>query len=76
MHDGSLPTLESVVRHYAALDEVKLHIAASHAHPEPGQALPPRPAVSLLAGLALDEAQVLDLLAFLQTLSVPVSAGR
>jgi cytochrome c peroxidase len=73
MHDGSLPTLESVVRHYASLDEVALHIASAHGHPEPGEPLPPRPTRSILGSLKLTEAEVADLTAFLLTLSAPPS---
>jgi hypothetical protein len=71
MHDGSLPTLDAVLRHYSAIDEVKLHIAAAHPHAEPGEPMPPRPTVSALRTLNLSDAQVADLSAFLHTLSAP-----
>ena len=76
MHDGSLPTLEAVVRHYSTIDEVKLHIAAAHPHVEPGEPLPPRPTASVLRTLNLSGAQVADLVAFLETLSAPMVAAR
>lgn len=69
MHDGSLATLRDVVRHYSEIDEVKLHIAASHPHAEPGQELPPRPTESVLRTLRLSEREIDDLVAFLQSLS-------
>jgi cytochrome c peroxidase len=72
MHDGSLPTLEAVVRHYSTIDEVKLHIAAAHPHAEPGEPLPPRPTASALRTLNLNDPQVDDLVAFLRTLSAPL----
>jgi cytochrome c peroxidase len=72
MHDGSLPTLEAVVRHYSTLDAVKLHIAAAHPHAEPGEPMPPRPTASALRTLNLGDAQVADLVAFLETLSAPL----
>jgi cytochrome c peroxidase len=71
MHDGSLPTLESVVRHYASLDEVKLHIASAHPHAEPGEPLQPRPPTTLLGNLRLTDSEVADLVAFLESLSSP-----
>ena len=70
MHDGSIPELEAVVRHYGSLDAVKLHIAAAHSHPEPGEPLPLRPARSILpieAGLS--DGDIADLVAFLESLS-------
>ena len=72
MHDGSLPTLEAVVRHYAGIDAVKLHIAAAHPHAELGAPMPPRPSVSVLRPLDLSDGQVADLMAFLQSLSAPL----
>jgi cytochrome c peroxidase len=72
MHDGSLPTLEAVVRHYSTIDEVKLHVAAAHPHAEPGEPMPPRPTASALRALNLSDGQVADLVAFLQTLSAPL----
>lgn len=76
MHDGSLPTLAAVLRHYSTIDEVKLHIAAAHPHAEPGEPMPPRPTASALRTLNLGEAQVADLLAFLHTLSAPLQPAR
>ncbi|MCU0937547.1 MAG: hypothetical protein MUF08_00295 [Burkholderiaceae bacterium] len=76
MHDGSLPTLEAVVRHYSLIDEIQLHIAAAHAHAEPGEPLPPRPTASALRTLNLSDAQVGDLVAFLGTLSAPLRMQR
>jgi cytochrome c peroxidase len=76
MHDGSLPTLEAVVRHYSTIDAVKLHIAAAHPHAEPGEPLPPRPTASALRTLNLSDTQVDDLVAFLRTLSAPLSARQ
>jgi cytochrome c peroxidase len=69
MHDGSLATLHDVVRHYSEIDEVKLHIAASHPHPEMGEELPPRPTESVLRTLNLSEREIADLVAFLESLS-------
>ena len=76
MHDGSLPTLEAVVRHYSEIDEVRLHIAAAHPHAEPGEPMPPRPTVSVLRTLKLDDGQVADLVAFLASLSAPSRLPR
>ena len=53
MHDGSLPTLEAVVRHYSELNEERLHADGER----------------LLRPLKLSEAQAADLLAFLRSLS-------
>lgn len=72
MHDGSLPTLDAVLRHYSTIDAVKLHIAAVHPHAEPGAPMPPRPTASALRTLNLGESQIADLLAFLHTLSAPL----
>ena len=69
MHDGSIASLRDVVRHYSEIDEIKLHIAVSHPHPEPGEPLPPRPAQAVLGTLNLTDAQVADLVAFLETLT-------
>lgn len=69
MHDGSLATLRDVVRHYSEIDEIKLHIAASHPHPEMGEELPPRPTGSVLRTLSLSEREIADLVAFLESLS-------
>lgn len=54
MHNGSLPTLEAVVRHYSELDEERLHASGER----------------LLRPLHLSEREIADLVAFLQTLSV------
>ncbi len=75
MHDGSLATLQAVVRHYSAIDAVQLHIAAAHPHVEPGEPMPPRPTASALRTLNLRAAQVADLVAFLETLSAPPRRG-
>jgi cytochrome c peroxidase len=53
MHNGSLSTLEDVVRHYSELDLDRLHV-----HGE-----------SILVPLHLDDGEVRDLLAFLESLS-------
>ena len=52
MHDGSLPTLEAVVKHYSNLDPDRLHAD--------GQAI--------LVPLKLSEKDVADLVAFLKSL--------
>lgn len=67
MHDGSLATLRDVLRHYSEIDEVKLHVAASHPHAEPGEALPSQPTQSPLRTLNLTDRQIDDLVAFLHT---------
>lgn len=69
MHDGSLATLRDVVRHYSEIDAVKLHIAAAHPHAEPGEELPPRPSESVLRTLNLDDREIADLVAFLESLT-------
>lgn len=53
MHDGSLATLEDVVRHYSELDMERLHTDGE----------------SLLQPLLLSEREIADLVAFLETLS-------
>lgn len=53
MHDGSLATLEDVVRHYSELDMERLHTDGE----------------SLLQPLRLSEGEIADLVAFLETLS-------
>lgn len=53
LHDGSLATLEAVVRHYATVDPERLH-----ADGEP-----------LVGALDLAEGEIADLVAFLETLS-------
>jgi cytochrome c peroxidase len=52
MHNGRLPTLEAVVRHYSDLDESRLHTHGER----------------ILKPLGLDEAAIADLVAFLETL--------
>ena len=69
MHNGSLASLHDVVRHYSEITPEKLHIAAAHPHPEPGEPLPPRPAESVLRTLSLTPQEVDDLVAFLHTLT-------
>lgn len=76
MHDGSFASLRDVVRHYSEIDEIKLHIAVSHPHPEPGEPLPPQPFTSVLRTLNLTEAQNNDLVAFLQSLTERVPLQR
>jgi cytochrome c peroxidase len=53
MHDGSLPTLRDVVRHYSTLDLDRLHADGE----------------SLLRPLELSPSEIDDLVAFLETLS-------
>lgn len=55
MHDGSKPTLRDVILHYSELDEDRLH--------SDGEAI--------LKPLRLTEAEIADLLAFLESLSAP-----
>lgn len=71
MHNGSLASLRDVVRHYSEITPEKLHIAAAHPHPEPGEPLLPRPAESPLRTLSLTPQEVDDLVAFLHTLTEP-----
>ncbi|MFC3227550.1 cytochrome-c peroxidase [Marinibaculum pumilum] len=52
MHDGSLPDLESVVRHYSDLDMERLHADGE----------------AILRPLHLSDGQIADLVAFLRTL--------
>tara|TARA_Y100001936_G_scaffold254034_1_gene323841 strand:+ start:7015 stop:8154 length:1140 start_codon:yes stop_codon:yes gene_type:complete len=52
MHDGSVPTLRDVVRHYSELNEERLHLDGS----------------GLLRRLNLSEREISDLVAFLKTL--------
>lgn len=59
MHDGRLATLRDVVRHYSRLDMERLHT-----HGE-----------QLLRPLRLSEAQIDDLVAFLESLTDPRAAG-
>ncbi len=58
MHDGSLATLEDVVRHYSALGPERLHADGP----------------ALLRPLRLDAGQAADLAAFLRSLSAPAAA--
>jgi cytochrome c peroxidase len=60
MHDGSLPTLHDVVRHYSELDLDRLHADGE----------------SLLRPLNLSPREIDDLVAFLQTLSPARPATR
>lgn len=52
MHNGRLATLESVVRYYSELDESRLHVHGER----------------ILKPLALSDAEIADLVAFLETL--------
>jgi cytochrome c peroxidase len=52
MHNGSLATLRDVVQHYSELNEERLHADGE----------------KILRPLGLDEAEVADLIAFLETL--------
>lgn len=69
MHDGSMATLEDVVRHYSTLDAEKLLLAAPHPHAEPGTEAVAQQSAGLLRTLGLDAGEVADLLSFLHTLS-------
>ena len=55
MHDGSLPTLREVLRHYSELDENRLHADGER----------------ILVPLRLSDQETEDLLAFLDSLSAP-----
>lgn len=55
MHDGSLATLDDVVRHYSELNEERLHADGER----------------ILRALRLDTVQTADLAAFLRSLSTP-----
>ena len=57
MHDGSLATLEDVVRHYSNIDLERLHTDGER----------------ILEPLNLSDRQVADMVAFLESLSVPAS---
>jgi cytochrome c peroxidase len=61
MHNGSLPTLESVVRHYSEVDIERLH-------GDDG--------ARLVRPLHLSPREMADLVDFLETLSAPVSAAE
>jgi cytochrome c peroxidase len=69
MHDGSLPTLRDVVRHYSEIDAIKLHLAVPHPHADMGEELPPRPTENVLRTLNLSEREISDLVAFLESLT-------
>jgi cytochrome c peroxidase len=58
MHDGRLATLRDVVRHYSRLDLERIHT-----HGE-----------QLLRPLRLSEAEIDDLVAFLESLTAPAAA--
>lgn len=55
MHNGSLPDLRSVILHYSDLDEDRLHADGE----------------AILKPLKLSDGEITDLLAFLESLSVP-----
>ena len=61
MHNGSLATLEAVVRHYSEVDPERLH-------GEDG--------TRLVRPLRLTPAEIADLARFLETLSGPVALAR
>ena len=61
MHNGSLPTLEAVVRHYSEVDIERLH-------GDDG--------ARLVRPLHLSPREIADLVSFLETLSAPVSATK
>jgi cytochrome c peroxidase len=61
MHDGSLPTLQAVVRHYSEVDVERLH-------GDDG--------ARLVRPLRLSPQEAADLVSFLETLSAPVTGGR
>ncbi len=60
MHDGSLPTLRDVLRHYSELDEDRLHADGER----------------ILLPLKLTPAETDDLLAFLDSLNEAAPGGR
>ena len=55
MHDGSLPTLQRVVRHYSEINIERLHADGER----------------ILVPLKLTAAEIADMVAFLKTLSPP-----
>jgi cytochrome c peroxidase len=61
MHNGSLPTLAAVVRHYSEVEEERLHGT---------------PERRLLKPLRLSQQEKADLIAFLRTLSSPVASAQ
>jgi cytochrome c peroxidase len=60
MHNGSLRSLDAVVRHYSNIDEERLHSDG----------------VKILQPLNLSEIEIRDLVAFLKSLTAPVIANR
>lgn len=60
MHNGSLPTIEGVVRHYSKLDEERLHADGER----------------ILRPLNLSDADAADLAFFLRSLSAPSGAAE
>jgi cytochrome c peroxidase len=60
MHDGSLATLRDVLRHYSELNEERLHADGE----------------ALLVPLRLSEAEIDDLLAFLDSLNEPAAVRQ
>ncbi|NQW01577.1 MAG: hypothetical protein HQ483_17875 [Rhodospirillales bacterium] len=56
MHNGSLPTLDAVVRHYSEIDEARLHVDGE----------------KILKPLHLSVQETGDLVAFLKSLSAPL----
>jgi len=60
MHNGSLPTLEAVVRHYSEVDVERLHADDG---------------ARLVGPLRLEPAEIADLVSFLETLSGGISAA-
>ncbi len=56
MHNGTLPTLDDVVRHYSEIDEERLHVDGER----------------ILSPLRLKPQESRDLVAFLETLSAPL----
>ena len=70
MHNGHLPTLGEVVRHYSEIDPAKLHAAHLYVGSDFGDMVPDAiPAETLLKPLALSTREIEDLVAFLDTLT-------
>jgi cytochrome c peroxidase len=63
MHDGSIATLEEVIRHYAAGGRT----IAEGPHAGVGRENPWRD--SLITGFAISDAEIADLIAFLESLT-------
>lgn len=63
MHDGSIATLEEVIRHYAAGGRT----IADGPHAGVGHENPYRD--SLIAGFEISDAEIADLIAFLESLT-------